>query len=114
MSVLWIFFLLIFHFYCNNCTNDKLAYITLLLPYTSDYLNSPTRFRIRSHGGKSNGCVKWSISPRKGIISITNSNIFVNNKSLSNTFNEAIILATSVTSPPRKWSWSLFSSNSIF
>eukprot|EP01084_Bolivina_argentea_P049432 90913_1 len=101
MSVLWIFFLLIFHFYGNNCTNNKLAlsHITLLLPYTSDYLNSPTRFRLRSHGGKSNGCVSWSISPRKGIISIINSNKNSNNNNnkcaSSNTFNEAIILAIS-------------------
>eukprot|EP01084_Bolivina_argentea_P172045 298030_1 len=41
-------------------------------------------------------CKKWSISPRKAIISIIDSNINDNNnKYLSNALNEAIILAIS-------------------
>ncbi len=95
MSMFLLFFLLNW-FYCNLSHNKlALSHITLLLPYTSDYISSPTRYRISSAGGASNGCVSWSIEPRKGIISIINPNSNLNNNCPSNTYGEAIILAVS-------------------
>ncbi len=95
MSLFFILSLLISNFHSSN--KLALSHITLLLPYTSDYINSPTRFKIQSFGGESNGCVLWSIEPKKGIIEIINFNNNNNNNKCStlNTFNSAIIKAVS-------------------
>lgn len=87
---------------CNISQSNKVAlsHITLLLPYTSHFNDAPTRYRITSHGGQSNGCVEWSISPKHGVIEIAPKQSITryhheNEKCPDNTFNEAIIKAIS-------------------
>ena len=88
---------------CNKSQSNKVAlsHITLLLPYTSHYKDSPTPYRISSHGGYSNGCVEWSISPKHGIIQITPKHSITryhhheHEKCPDHTYNEAIIKAIS-------------------
>lgn len=87
---------------CSISESNKVAlsHITLLLPYTSHYKDSPTKYRISSHGGSSNGCVKWSVEPKDNVIEIIPKQSITRYhhddvKCPPNTFNEAIIKAVS-------------------
>ena len=96
-----VFILTFYQIDCNVSSNKvALSHITLLLPYTTHWKTSPTRFKIKSHGGESNGCVKWSVEPKRGVINIDPQTSIAHyhkhsDECPSNTFNEAIITAIS-------------------
>lgn len=81
-------------FIVDQCQPSRLAlsHITLLLPYSSD-LNTPSQFKINSHGGSSQNCVEWSVEPRTGVIDIIPQQRPHTAKCPPGTHNEAIIKA---------------------